>query len=155
MSAEDSTEWPVFPASFHTGLVTRRFFDSWAFYTERLGFRTVDEGGEWVRLVHPSGGQLWLLQEETDAPAAELVPAVEPRGLWLRLEVANPGELAVELRSAGIEAEEVPPGGPWSDGGWRVRDPDGVTVLLIRRPVGGARGWRSMTTLSSASTACA
>lgn len=138
MSAADSSEWPVFPAPFHTGLVTRELPESWAFYTERLGFRTADEGEDWVRLVHPSGGQLWLLQEESDAPVAELVPAVEPRGWWLVLEVANPDELAADLRSAGVEAEKVPPGGPWGGGGWRVCDPNGVTVLLVRRAAGGA-----------------
>lgn len=137
MSAAESMDWPVFPASFHTGLVTRRFFESWAFYTERLGFRTADEGGEWVRLVHPSGGQLWLMQEESDAPVAELVPAVEPRGLWLVLEVANPGEWAADLVSVGVETDEVPPGGPWAGGGWRVRDPNGVTIVLVRRVVAG------------------
>lgn len=140
MSAAGSTDWPVFPASFHTGLVTRRFFESWAFYTERLGFRTADEGGEWVRLVHPSGGQLWLLQEETDAPLAELVPAVEPRGLWLTLEVPEPAVLAGELREAGCEVKTLGAGAGWSGGDvWSLRDPNGVTIWLCPREAGISR----------------
>ncbi len=139
MSAVDSTEWPVFPASFHTGLVTRRFFESWAFYTERLGFRTADEGGDWVRLVHPSGGQLLLLQQETNAPVAELVSAVEPRGVWLTLDVPEPAMLAGELRDAGCEVEAIRENAGWGRGLWSLSDPDGVRIFLRRRETGVGR----------------
>ena len=132
------TDWPVFPGPFHAGLVTRRYFDAWDFYTERLGFRTVDEGGSWVRLVHPSGGQLVLMQEETNEQLAELVAAVEPRGLWLTRVVADPAARAGELRAGGGEAEASAPGGPGGRDAWTLRDPDGVTILLSRR-AGGVR----------------
>jgi len=53
-------------AAFYPGLVTAKFYKTWDFYTEQLGFHTIEESEDSVRLAHPSGAQLAILRHETD-----------------------------------------------------------------------------------------
>lgn len=131
MNPED---YPVFPAVFFTGLVTARFFETWDFYTAQLGFRTVEERGAWVRLLHPGGAQLVLLQEEADETPAELVSATDGRGLWLTLEVADPATERMALTAAGVAVHVVPQRRWWRPGTFAVRDPNGVMIMVTPRP---------------------
>jgi catechol 2,3-dioxygenase-like lactoylglutathione lyase family enzyme len=129
-------DFPVFPAALFTGLVTRRLYASWDFYTTRLGFRTVEERNGWVRLLHPGGAQLVLLREEADGTPAELVSATNGRGLWITLEVADAAAERAAFEQAGVPLCDVPPGRWWRAGSFAVRDPDGVLVLIAPRPSG-------------------
>lgn len=126
-------DFPVFPSPFFAGLVTARLFASWDFYTERLGFRTLSEGGGSVRLQHPCGAQLLLLQEETGQTPAELVSATNGRGLWLTLEVADTAAVRMELTTAGVPVQGLPTAGCWPAGAFAVSDPDGVLVVIAPR----------------------
>lgn len=126
-------DFPVFPSAFFAGLVTRLYFESWDFYTTHLGFRTVEERNDWVKLLHPGGAQLVLLREEADHTPAELVSACEGRGLWLTLEVADPMTERSALESAGLPVEEVPSEKWWREGSFAVADPNGVLVIIAPR----------------------
>lgn len=126
-------EFPIFPAPFFAGLVTRRLFATWDFYTERLGFRTVTEGGGSVRLIHPGGAQLLLLQEETGEAPAELVSASNGRGFWLTLEVGDVEAERGELAAAGVAMQNLPVAHGWPAGAFAVSDPDGVLVVIAPR----------------------
>jgi catechol 2,3-dioxygenase-like lactoylglutathione lyase family enzyme len=126
-------DFPVFPSPFFAGLVTARLFASWDFYTERLGFRTLSEGGGGVRLQHPCGAQLLLLQEETGHTPAELVSATNGRGWWLTLEVADVAAMRLELTAADVAVQSLPAAGYWPAGTFAVSDPDGVLVVIAPR----------------------
>jgi len=126
-------DFPVFPAAFFAGLVTRLYYESWDFYTTHLGFRTVEERNSWVRLIHPSGAQLILLEEEADHTPSGLVTACEGRGHWLTLEVADPAAERAVLESAGLTVDDVPSGKWWREGSYAVTDPNGVLVIITRR----------------------
>ncbi len=126
-------EFPVFPSPFVTGLVTARLFDTWDFYTERLGFRTVAEGQGCVRLLHPCGAQLVLICEECGATPAALVSRVEGRGFWFALEVADIAAERRHLAMAGVETADLPTAPCWPEGSFTVTDPNGVLVAIMPR----------------------
>jgi len=126
-------EFPVFPSPFVTGLVTARLFDTWDFYTERLGFRTVAEGQGCVRLLHPCGAQLVLICEECGATPAALVSRVEGRGFWFALEVADVAAERRRLAAAGTKLADLPSAPCWPEGSFMVTDPNGVLVAILPR----------------------
>ena len=128
------SDFPVFPSPFFAGLVTRRLFATWDFYTERLGFRTVAESGDSVRLLQPCGAQLVLLQEETGAAPAELVSASNGRGFWLALEVGDVEAERRHLVALGVAVQALPVAGSWPAGAFAVSDPDGVLIVIAPRP---------------------
>ncbi len=130
MTADD---FPVFPSAFFAGVVTRLYYESWDFYTTHLGFRTVEERNAWVRLLHPSGAQLVLLEEEADHTPSELVCASVGRGLWLTLEVADVALERNALVSEGVPVQDVPSEKWWCEGSFAVTDPNGVLVIITRR----------------------
>lgn len=130
MSPDD---FPVFPSPFYSGLVTHRLHATWDFYTERLGFHTVDEHDDWVRLLHPCGAQLVLIREESGMTPAELVNATNGRGFWLTLEVADAGRQGRELAAAGVPVAGMPAAACWPQDSFAVTDPNGVLVVIMSR----------------------
>ncbi len=126
-------DFPVYPSPFFAGLVTSRLCPTWDFYTERLGFRTVAEGGGSVRLLHPCGAQLVLIQEESGQTPAELVSAVEGRGFWLTLEVADVATERLDLMAAGVPVQSLPAAACWPRDSFAVSDPNGVLVVIMPR----------------------
>jgi catechol 2,3-dioxygenase-like lactoylglutathione lyase family enzyme len=129
----DSDDFPVFPSPFFAGLVTARFSATWDFYTEQLGFRTVAEGGGGVRLMHPCGAQLCLLQEEVGTTPAALVSATRGGGLWLTLEVADAAAEQMRLSAEGLVTEPLPENGAWPADAFAINDPNGVLVIITPR----------------------
>lgn len=127
-------EYPVFPSAVSTGLVTRRYYESWDFYTTHLGFRTVEERSDWVRLLHHGGAQLILLREEADHTPAELVSASDGRGMWLTLEVADVSAERDQIELEGICTQDVPSKKWWREGSFAVADPNGLLVIVTPRP---------------------
>lgn len=126
-------DFPIFPSAFFAGIVTRRYAESWDFYTTHLGFRTIEEHDHWVRLQHPGGAQLVLLREEADQTPAELVSATEGRGHWLTLEVADAAAERSALRAEGLTVQPVPAARWWRPGTFAVQDPNGVLVIITPR----------------------
>jgi catechol 2,3-dioxygenase-like lactoylglutathione lyase family enzyme len=131
-----SDDFPVFPSPFFAGLVTARFAATWDFYTEQLGFRTVTEGGGGVRLMHPCGAQLCLLQEEIGTTPAALVSATRGRGLWLTLEVADAAAEKMRFSADGLATEALPENGAWPADAFAISDPNGVLVIITPRSAG-------------------
>lgn len=118
--------------AFGAGIVTGRFFETWDFYTEVLGFKTWEESDERVVLVHVSGARLEILRHETEESHPELVGATDGRGLWFRLEVEDVEAERRRFASIGL--------GDGEPGDWRgardvlaLRDPNGVLVLVCAR----------------------
>ena len=131
MKTETVSHTDVMP--FYFGLVTAKFYETWDFYTERLGFRTLDEDDHYVLLAHPSGAGLRILRHETDEQHAELVSATDGRGFWLNLEVAD-----VDAIYEALSAANVPGLAPLDTGQrgarfFTVRDPNGVLIRIARR----------------------
>lgn len=126
-------EYPIFPSAVSTGLVTRRYHESWDFYTTHLGFRTIEERQDWVRLLHPGGAQLILLREEADHTPAELVSACDGRGMWLTLDVADVLAERDQFELEGINTQEVPSKKWWREGSFAVTDPNGLLVIITQR----------------------
>ncbi len=129
----DTDDFPLFPSPFFAGLVTPRLFVSWDFYTEQLGFRTVGEGEGSVRLLHPCGAQLVLLQEEIGTTPAELVCAGDGRGFWLTLEVADARAERRRLGAAAWPTKDLPVTRWWPQGAFSLQDPHGVMVVIKPR----------------------
>jgi catechol 2,3-dioxygenase-like lactoylglutathione lyase family enzyme len=115
---------------FSPGLVTAKFYETWDFYTEKLGFRTISEADDCVRLAHGSGAQLAILRHETDEQHPELVSPTDGHGFWLQLEVADVDGLYQRLSATGVPTVrqlEAAPGGSRS---FAMRDPNGVLIRI-------------------------
>jgi predicted enzyme related to lactoylglutathione lyase len=115
---------------FYFGLVTAKFYETWDFYTEQLGFRTLDESDDRVRLIHASGAQLGILRHETDEQHSELVSATDGRGVWLSLEVTDIGELYEKLSHADVPIMQPLDRGPRNSESFVIRDPNGVLIFV-------------------------
>jgi catechol 2,3-dioxygenase-like lactoylglutathione lyase family enzyme len=120
-------------APFFPSLVTERLGETWDFYAERLGFRTVCESDDYVHLLHPNGAQLGLLRAELDGPPAEWVSATAGRGFWLTLEVSDADAECARLAGAGVEVVEPIEEKPWGRRQFVVRDPNGVLIAIAHR----------------------
>jgi len=117
-------------ASFAFGLVTAKFYEMWDFYTEQLGFRTLEQTDDLVVLVHGSGVRLEIMRHETNEQHAELVSATDGRGIWLNLDVVDVDAEYERLRAVG-----VPMVRPLAVGLRRARffvvgDPSGVLIRI-------------------------
>jgi catechol 2,3-dioxygenase-like lactoylglutathione lyase family enzyme len=119
--------------AFYPGIVSHRFYESWDFYTEKLGFRTVCEWNVYVHLRHPCGAQLGILKEETDGQPAELITRSDGRGMWLNLDVADADAEHDRLRNDGVEIALPLEDKPWGDRQFAVRDPNGLLVFIAHR----------------------
>jgi catechol 2,3-dioxygenase-like lactoylglutathione lyase family enzyme len=123
---------PASAPAVHTGIVTARFFETWDFYTTLLDFRTIDENDGYVRLQHPSGVELIVLQHELNGDWSELVSATDGRGIWLRLEVEDPASEFERMRAAGIETMRADRG-KWRTASFVFRDPNGILIFVAAR----------------------
>jgi catechol 2,3-dioxygenase-like lactoylglutathione lyase family enzyme len=121
---------PLAGAGFYCGLVTEKFYETWDFYTELLGFRTLDENEASVLLMHPSGVRLEILRHETNERHAELVSATDGRGFWLNLEVENVDAEYQRLCAGGVQLVHPPENQSLGRRGFTVRDPNGVLICI-------------------------
>jgi catechol 2,3-dioxygenase-like lactoylglutathione lyase family enzyme len=112
--------------------VTERFYQTWDFYTEILGFRTVQAEDEWVKLEHPEGGQLCIYQAETASVPEGILGQLEGRGQWLRLLVDDLEEERDRLIAAGITEEGLEPLEGGGQAGFCLRDPNGLVIQVMR-----------------------
>lgn len=128
-------------SAFHAGIVSARFYETWDFYTSVLGFRTLSENDGYVRLAHPDGAQLSVLQHELNGHWAEVVSATEGRGLWLTLTVDDAEAEFQRLLASGADVARAHRGAKWGDAACVVRDPNGVLIFIVPRcAVKGAPG---------------
>ena len=74
-----------------------------------------------------------LIQEESGQTPAELVSAVEGRGFWLTLEVADVAAKRLELMAAGVPVQSLPGDACWPHDSFAVSDPNGVLVVIMPR----------------------
>ena len=118
---------------FYPGIVTARLFESWDFYTTKLGFRTLRECDYYVQLVHPCGAQVSLLRHELDGPTPELVSATDGRGFWLNLDVADADAEFARLRSEAVSIVAPIEDKPWGDRQFVIKDPNGVLISIAHR----------------------
>jgi catechol 2,3-dioxygenase-like lactoylglutathione lyase family enzyme len=138
---ETATTSVAIAGSFYFGLVTARFYETWDFYTERLGFRTLDEDDHRVLLGHPSGVRLGILRHETDEQHAELVSATDGRGFWLNLDVADVDAMYQSLSEVNVLGVQPLAAGPRGARFFTVHDPNGVLIRIARaQPVASAWG---------------
>lgn len=121
------------PAAFFTGIVTRKYFETWQFYTELLGFATWDESDQHVLLAHPSGARLEILRHETDDCHPELVSSTDGRGFWFMMEVVDIVAEYERVCRAGHVPARPPSGSMAGRRSFSVRDPNGVLVCLCER----------------------
>jgi catechol 2,3-dioxygenase-like lactoylglutathione lyase family enzyme len=118
---------------FFPGLVTARFTETWAFYTERLGFSTLVEASQYVQLTHPCGAQLAILRHEVDGDLPELISATDGRGVWFHLEVEDADAEFERLLVAGVPIAQPPENRPWGERAFVARDPNGILVFIGHR----------------------
>lgn len=130
---ETATVSGAVTGSFYFGLVTEQFFETWDFYTERLGFRTLDEDDHRVLLGHPSGVCLGILRHETDEQHPELVSATDGRGFWLNLDVVDVDTIYESLCAVNVPVAQPLDSGPRGTRFFVVRDPNGVLIRVARK----------------------
>jgi catechol 2,3-dioxygenase-like lactoylglutathione lyase family enzyme len=118
---------------FYPGVVTAKFYETWDFYTTHLGFRTVCECDAYVQLRHPSGAQLGVMRHELPDQFPALVSAVEGRGFWLNLNVADADAEHARMVAADVEIVSPPEDKPWGERHFVVRDPNSVLISLGHR----------------------
>ena len=121
------------PASFFAGIVTGRYFETWQFYTELLGFTTWEESDLHVLLAHPSGARLDILRHETDPIHTELVSSTDGRGFWFMLEVDDVEAEYRRMSRAGVASARPPELSIFGRKAFSVHDPNGVLICLCER----------------------
>src|SRR5579883_468691 len=124
---------PATPSAFFPGLVTARFQETWNFYTEHLGFRTVAESPQYVHLVHPCGAQLAVLLHELDGDLPELISATDGHGFWLNLDVDDADEEYRRLSEQGVTMVQPPQDRPWGERAFVARDPNGILIFVAHK----------------------
>ncbi len=124
---------PASARTFYPGFVTARFYETWDFYTEKLGFRTVCEWDVYVRLQHTCGAELVILKEETDGQLSELISACDGRGFWLNMEVPDAEAEYHRLDATDVDIAYPLEEKPWGDRQFVVRDPNGILVFVTQR----------------------
>ena len=133
MTSNQSTKSKV--EAFHFGVVTAKFYETWDFYTEQLGFRTFAESDNLVRLVHPSGAQLGVMRQETNELHPELVSATDGRGFWLSLRVGDTDALYQRLCGAGVAVVQPLEAGQGRSQSFTVRDPNGILIFVVHESI--------------------
>lgn len=119
--------------AFFPGIVSSRFHETWDFYTDVLGFRTVEEWDTYVQLEHPCGARISIQREETEAEASELVSATDARGLWLNLEVADLEAEYLRLAARDLPGLTSPETRPNGERRFVLRDPNGILIFVTER----------------------
>jgi catechol 2,3-dioxygenase-like lactoylglutathione lyase family enzyme len=96
-----------------------------AYYTEKLGFRVIQDLGHWVTVGHPgSNGLLHLCQ--ADEIGAELEPGLQGITFHLR---GNFRAKCAALARRGVRFDRPPTKASW--GTWaRISDPDGNLITV-------------------------
>ncbi|MFT3782607.1 MAG: VOC family protein [Nibricoccus sp.] len=116
---------------FYPGVVTARFFESWDFYTECLGFATIEEDDDHVVLEHVSGPRIELLRHETNERFPELVSETNGRGFWLNLEVDDVDAEFRRVCSYDIELVHAPERLSAQRRAFTLRDPNGILIRVL------------------------
>jgi catechol 2,3-dioxygenase-like lactoylglutathione lyase family enzyme len=119
--------------AFYPNLVTGKFYETWDFYSEQLGFQTLHECDSYVHLSHPSGAQFGLLKQEQDGTPSELVSGTDGRGFWLSLDVSDADVEYQRLCALGVPIVQSPVNKPWGERQFVVRDPNGVLICIAHR----------------------
>jgi uncharacterized glyoxalase superfamily protein PhnB len=128
-------------APFFPGIVTARFFETWDFYTTHLGFGTLQEDNQTLKLVHESGVQLAFVREETEGQPAELICAMRGRGFWLALDVADAAADYARLTAASVDIASPLETTASGERRFALRDPNGILIFITQKPgVGERRG---------------
>jgi predicted enzyme related to lactoylglutathione lyase len=104
------------------------FERSFRFYTESLGLHVYREwsSGSARGVVFFLGGGFLELSGSSRAETSESV------GLWLQ--VPDVDALGHELEEAGVDIIEVPTDKPWGLREMQVRDPDGLSIVIVEVP---------------------
>jgi len=131
-------------AQFSFGLVTERFYETWDFYTEHLGFRTLAESDDALLLIHSSGVRLGVLRHETDTENPERVSATDGRGFWLNLAVEDVDAEFERLSEAGAPVVPALGAGTQTLQSFTLRDPNGVLILVTQETASHGCGHEEM-----------
>ena len=104
------------------------FERSLRFYAENLGLHVYREwgSGSTKGVVFFIGGGFLELSGSSDTGASESV------GLWLQ--VRDVDAVGRELEVAGVEVFESPTDKPWGLREMRIRDPDGLSIVIVEVP---------------------
>jgi predicted enzyme related to lactoylglutathione lyase len=104
------------------------FEHSFRFYAESLGLHVYREwsSGSTRGVVFFLGGGFLELSGSSRAGASESV------GLWLQ--VRDVDALGHELGAAGVEIIEPPTDKPWGLREMHIRDPDGLSIMIVEVP---------------------
>jgi predicted enzyme related to lactoylglutathione lyase len=104
------------------------FERSFRFYAERLGLRGYREWGSGSTrgVVFFLGGGFLELSGSSRTGASESV------GLWLQ--VRDVDSVGRELEAAGVDIIELPTDKPWGLREMQVRDPDGLSIVIVEVP---------------------
>ncbi len=104
------------------------FERSLRFYAETLGLHIYREWGSGLTrgTVFFLGGAFLELSGSSDAQSSEKV------NLWLQ--VRDVDAVGRELEAAGVDVVEPPVDKPWGLRETRVRDPDGLMIVIVEVP---------------------
>jgi predicted enzyme related to lactoylglutathione lyase len=104
------------------------FERSFRFYTESLGLHVYREGssGSTRCVVFFLGGGFLELSGSSRTGASENI------GLWLQ--VRDVDAVGHELKNAGVDIIEVPTDKPWGLREMQIRDPDGMSIVIVEVP---------------------
>lgn len=117
----------------NAGIITEKFAESKAFYTDKLGFGVTFEN-EFYLLMHTPNRQAelsFLLPfHSTQQPFFQ--KPFNGQGMYLSIETDDVDTLYNELKNKGVEIKVDLRDEPWGDRHFAIEDPNGIGIDIVK-----------------------
>lgn len=116
----------------NAGIVTEKFQETKAFYTQELGFGVTFEN-EFYLLLHSPNHQaeLSFLLPYHPSQQALFQKPFQGEGMYLTLEVDDVNQWYQKLKAKGIEIKIDLRDEPWGDRHFAIQDPNGIGIDIV------------------------
>ena len=116
----------------NAGIITERFQETKAFYTEKLHFGITFEN-EFYLLLHTPNKQaeLSFLKPQHPSQQALFQPAFAGQGVYLTIEVEKVDDWYAQLQEAQVPIAIPIRDEPWGDRHFAVVDPNGIGIDIV------------------------
>ena len=116
----------------NAGIITDKFAETKAFYTNTLGFGVTFEN-EFYLLLHTPNHQAEISFLKPNHPTQKPIfhPPYGGKGVYLTIEVEDVDKIYSELKLKGIQMEIELRDEPWGDRHFAIVDPNGIGIDIV------------------------
>lgn len=116
----------------NAGIITEKFAETKAFYTEKLNFGVTFEN-EFYLLMHTPNHQAQLSFLKPNHPTQQPIfqAPFTNQGVYLTIEVENVDEVYERLKKQGVKMEIDIRNEPWGDRHFAIVDPNGIGIDIV------------------------